>query len=214
MTRQPFPYNDPVSSRYGAPMGRPNESGDYDHTGRLTLRRVPMIDGDYDGGGAYWGGGGTPLYCAWSPDRSIVVYLRANGYRAAVASLREDYESAVIVANGETYQPERAALPVIFRAVKSGQFKGDVEAFFPTLPGTRAPWTATVYAHVGQHSTTDKGYYSAMTRAATPAEYAPLLRELRGIYEEGADAVRLDIVQRWTAKHDAARRAALKESGR
>lgn len=211
MARQPFPYNIDVSGRYGAPMGRRNTSGDPDHTGRLNLRRVPMIDGDYDGGGAYWGGGGTTLYCAWSPDRSIVVYLRANGYRAAVASLREDYESAVIVANGETYQPERAALPVIFRAERGGDHKGSVTAVFPTLPGTSDPYTATCYAHIGQHSACDRGWYQT-TRAATPAEYADLLRELRWIYEEGPDTVRLDIVQRWTAKHDDARRAELKES--
>lgn len=108
-------------------------------------------------------------------------------------------------------QPE--TLPVIFRADRSGDHKGSVTAVFPTLPGTSDPWTAVCYAHIGQHSACDRGWY-ATTRAATPAEYAGLLRELRGIYEEGPDAVRLDIVQRWTAKHDAARRAALKESGK
>lgn len=105
-------------------------------------------------------------------------------------------------------QPE--TLPVIFRAERSGDHRGDVTAVFPTEPGD--PFgRAVCYAHIGQHSACDRGWY-ATTRPAAPAEYAALLRELRGIYEEGADAVRLDIVQRWTAKHDAVRRAALKES--
>lgn len=99
-------------------------------------------------------------------------------------------------------------LPVIFRADRSGDFKGGVTAVFPTLPGTYDSATVTVYAHIGQHSTGSRGWY-AMTRAATPAEYAPLLRELQGIYEQGDDAVTLKVVKRWTRHHDDARRAEL-----
>lgn len=103
----------------------------------------------------------------------------------------------------------RPALPVIFRADRSGDHKGTVTAVFPTLPGTSDPWTATCYAHVGQHGTCGRDWY-ATTRAATPAEYADLLNELRGIYErDDRDAVRLDVVNRWTRHHDAARRAEL-----
>lgn len=72
-------------------------------------------------------------------------------------------------------------LPVIFRAERSGPFKGEVTAVFPTLPGTSA-LDFTVYAHVGQHSTGTRGWY-ASTRPATEAESFDLLRELRGIYE-------------------------------
>lgn len=96
MARQ-FPYNHRVDGRYGAPMGRPDDEGDPDYTGRLTLRRVPLDDG-YDGGGAYWGSrlNGESLFCAWSPDRSIVRFFDAKGLRAAVETLREDYGNAGI----------------------------------------------------------------------------------------------------------------------
>lgn len=100
---QTLPYNVNVSGRYGAPMGRQNVRGDMEYAGRLNLRRVPFHDGDYDGGGAYWGrrSGGQSLFCAWSPDRSIVVYLDAIGHRDAAAKVREDYDSARIMAKGE-----------------------------------------------------------------------------------------------------------------
>lgn len=104
----------------------------------------------------------------------------------------------------------RPTLPVIFRAERSGQFKGTVTAVFPTLPGTSNYYTATCYAHVGQHGVCSREWYNG-TRAATPAEYADLLAELRRIYErdDDPDAVRLVITQRWTRHHDVARRAEL-----
>lgn len=74
-----------------------------------------------------------------------------------------------------------STLPVIFRAERSGQFKGEVTAVFPT-----EVWNArgdvTCYAHNGQHGGCSLEWYHR-TRPATPAEYAPLLKELRSIYE-------------------------------
>jgi hypothetical protein len=99
----------------------------------------------------------------------------------------------------------RTVLPVIFRAEKSGQFKAHVTAVFPTLPGTSAH-DFTVYAHVGQHSTGSHGWYYR-TRAAKPAEYAPLLSELRGIYESDPhEPVKLRVVERFSSAYDAERR--------
>lgn len=102
------------------------------------------------------------------------------------------------------------ALPVIFRADRSGDFKGHATAVFPTLPGTSSPYDCTCYAHVGQHGTCGKPWYWT-TRPATEAESADLLRELRGIYESDAygEPVRLVPVKRWTRHHDDARRADL-----
>lgn len=100
-------------------------------------------------------------------------------------------------------------LPVIFRAERSGDHKGSVTAVFPTVPGTSQRYSVTVYAHVGQHGTGCPGWY-ARTRAATPEESADLLRELRGIYETGPDAVSLAVVKRWTRAHDVERIAELK----
>jgi hypothetical protein len=65
--------------------------------------------------------------------------------------------------------------PVIFRTERSGYFKGDVTACFPTIPGN--PGMATCYAHVGQHGSYSWGWYRT-TRLATPDEYADLLAEL------------------------------------
>jgi len=95
------------------------------------------------------------------------------------------------------------SLPVIFRAEKSGDFKGQVTAVFPTLPHDYAGRYFTVYAHIGQHGAGSPGWYRE-TRAAKPDEFAPLLRELRGIYETGPDAVRLEVRQRMTPGHRAA----------
>ncbi len=71
--------------------------------------------------------------------------------------------------------------PVIFRAERSGDFKGEVTAVLPTIDAN--PGKLTVYAHIGQHSEATRGWYNE-TRAATPDEYAGLMRELSGIYGE------------------------------
>ena len=78
---------------------------------------------------------------------------------------------------------------------------------------TSDPHSATCYAHVGQHGTLDRGY-AASCRLATDVEAAPLLAELRGIYERNEDleAVRLVVVKRWTRHHDEARIKSLSRS--
>jgi len=100
----------------------------------------------------------------------------------------------------------RQTLPVLFRADKQGDFKGHVTAVFPTLPGDSDPWSVTCYAHVGQHGSCTKAWYWT-TRPATPAEFADLLCELRGIYSRAGDPDAVDLVnvKRWTRHHDAAR---------
>lgn len=61
------------------------------------------------------------------------------------------------------------ATTVIFRADRSGDFKGQVTAVFPA--------DMSCYAHIGQHSECGDDWYRT-TRPATPAEYASLHREL------------------------------------
>lgn len=103
--------------------------------------------------------------------------------------------------------PDEPSLPVMFRVSKDAD--REVAAVFPTLPGTNDPSTVTVYAHVGQHGSAPWSYVRDRTRPATEAEYAPLLREVRSIYEGGPDPVRLRVVQRATrAMYDERRRAA------
>jgi hypothetical protein len=112
-------------------------------------------------------------------------------------------------------------IPVIFRAERgcrataTGRDDGyrHITAVFPTEPATPDPYTATCYAHIGQHSGCRRAWYRT-TEPATPEQYADLLAELRRIYETGPDAVRLKIVKRWTQRHDEARRAALRATER
>lgn len=80
-----LPYTQKVNGRYGAPMGRRSDHAQ-DFVGRVHLRRVPFVDGDYDPGGAYWGGGGGPLFCAWD-DEGHVLYFRHDSRDAAKAEL-------------------------------------------------------------------------------------------------------------------------------
>ena len=96
------------------------------------------------------------------------------------------------------------SLPVIFRADRSGPFKGDVTAVFPTIPADYAGLEMTCYAHTGQHSGCAHVWYRG-TRPAKPEEYAGLLAELRGIYgrDGGPDdpPVVLRVARRITANH-------------
>lgn len=93
MAGKPFPYNVPVNGRYGAPMGRPSGGQGHEEYQRLTLRRVPLYDGCYDKGGAYWGGP-SDLWCAWSPSRDVVRFVRAMRYWEAEHLIREEFPSA------------------------------------------------------------------------------------------------------------------------
>lgn len=101
-------------------------------------------------------------------------------------------------------------IPVIFRAdTEDGRLW--VTAVFPTELGTNDPNTFTIYQHIGQHGSATREWYSR-TRRATPAEYAPLLKELRGIYGRsvnGDGVYVLRVVQRMTRAHDRRRREQL-----
>jgi hypothetical protein len=67
-------------------MGRPSDPLT-EFVGEIHLERVPLTDGgDYDEGGAYWGGGGGNLYCAWD-DEGHEHYLRARNLKDAKAKL-------------------------------------------------------------------------------------------------------------------------------
>lgn len=77
-----------VSSKYGAPMGRPNAlPADPSVKVQLHLRLLDMVDGDYDEGGAYWGGGGDPIRVAYNEDVLVFVRTRTR-YEAKAAVLK------------------------------------------------------------------------------------------------------------------------------
>lgn len=98
-TSQPAPFTVSVSNRFGAPMGRANLIPSNPSTVKaLSIVFVPFTDGDYDAGGAYWGGGkdSLPLFCAWgeSDTEQAAIYVRAAGYPEAVEMVKQTFPNA------------------------------------------------------------------------------------------------------------------------
>jgi len=79
------PFDRPVFAKYGAPMGRHSDSVD-SFQGPVEIYRVPMHDGGYDKGGAYWGYGLIKLYCVIDANDNTL-YRRAWTMRELVATL-------------------------------------------------------------------------------------------------------------------------------
>ena len=71
---------------------------------------------------------------------------------------------------------------VMFRAEKSGDFRGEISAVLSELdaPTFDVRGEATCYAHAGQHSSCSVSWFFR-TRAAKPHEYAALQRELESL---------------------------------
>lgn len=100
-------------------------------------------------------------------------------------------------------------LPVMFRAERSGDFKGNVIAVFPGEAGSTAdPWSVEIFdAREGSASAT-WGWVKENTRPATSAEYAALLARLRRMYGSArhGEPVQLRVIQRVSREmHDARR---------
>ena len=75
-----------VNAKEGAPMGRQNKlPPDPSAPIKLRLHRLTMVDGDYDEGGAYWGGGGDPIRVAY--DETVLIFVRAKTRYAAKAEV-------------------------------------------------------------------------------------------------------------------------------
>jgi len=103
-------------------------------------------------------------------------------------------------------------LPVLFRVIG-----GEVLALFPTVPEQcGSDHMVESYAHVGQHGAASVEL-TRLGRRATPAEYAPLLRELRAIYERalapGDTRYRLRVMERFNRRAYQAARAQLHADG-
>lgn len=83
-----------VSSASGAPMGRRAKHGELSTADqKFTLRRIPINQGGYDSGGAYWGLG-QPLYLYESEDCKVSDFIRAKDREDAKAKVRQRYPSA------------------------------------------------------------------------------------------------------------------------
>ena len=76
-----------VSCKFGAPMGRSN-----DHiSGKCYLQPVQFVDGDYDKGGAYWGGGrGTMRLWVAQDSEEGQMFVRANTRNDAKRLIQDD----------------------------------------------------------------------------------------------------------------------------
>lgn len=79
---------DNVNAKRGAPMGRQPIFDNDDAT--VTVFKVNMVDGDYDDGGAYWGGGqGTdPPFCARGD--GFLAFTRAKNIDEARAHFQDE----------------------------------------------------------------------------------------------------------------------------
>lgn len=100
------PFLVSVSSRFGAPMGRRDSiPADASTVRALSLSFVPFVDGDYDQGGAYWGGGAStlPLFCAWGETEdgeAVHVFTRAASYASAATFARVAFPNATVTNAG------------------------------------------------------------------------------------------------------------------
>lgn len=82
----------PVSSRYGAPMGRRSATfPNLDPAERISLIRIRINSGGYDAGGAYWGIG-APLWCAMDHTGECA-YFRARDRAAAKAHVIANHDT-------------------------------------------------------------------------------------------------------------------------
>lgn len=80
-----------VYCKYGAPMGRRSYCDE--PTAKVSLFRVRFVDGDYDDGGAYWGGN-SRLYCARTTDgESVQLFVRVADREIAKRDLLARYPS-------------------------------------------------------------------------------------------------------------------------
>jgi hypothetical protein len=86
-----------ASSRFGAAMGRGDTHAKelQDQPVAFELVRLAWVDGDYDAGGAYWGGvAGQHIYRAYSP-LGVDLYRRATSFQDAEAQIKKrDYPLA------------------------------------------------------------------------------------------------------------------------
>ena len=86
-------FINPVSCKYGAPMGR-HTGPEYLDTslGKISLRRVPLDSGGYDKGGAYWGIG-QPLWETLDQDGNGFIF-RAGDRGKAKAHILDMFDDA------------------------------------------------------------------------------------------------------------------------
>lgn len=84
--------SDPVSCARGAPMGATSYLDAPDEP--LYVQLVDMVDGDYGADGTYWGGGGMPLYCGFTPGFANRIYVRSPSVKGAQTQIKTEFPEA------------------------------------------------------------------------------------------------------------------------
>ena len=125
---------DQVPCRYGAPMGRADTlPDDLEDEVELFVAQMPLVDGDYDEGGAYWGGGDHKIgwmFCAYSTDNRIQVFARALTAQLAAAKVYERIPGLTAVqvvtedGNGNPVELQRIEREEIMAGVRWLEEKG------------------------------------------------------------------------------------------
>ena len=84
----------PVNCQYGAPMGRNwVTGGDFDPAQPLHLNYVPLNNGGYDKGGAYWGHG-PRIYVIYDDLGEFMHSMRTVSRNAAKNEFRQAWPDA------------------------------------------------------------------------------------------------------------------------
>jgi hypothetical protein len=89
-----------AASQYVSSMGRSDTQGDSTKNLALTLIQLRWVDGDYDTGGAYWGGSRSEhIYRAYGyqEDETVELFIRAKSFSAAESLILADYPYATFV---------------------------------------------------------------------------------------------------------------------
>jgi len=86
-----------ATSQWGASMGRCDHISDPNHPVKFHLVKLRWVDGDYDNGGAYWGGGmGDNIFHAWGDGREDEqeIFVRAPNRFHARMMVRKEFFNA------------------------------------------------------------------------------------------------------------------------
>ena len=91
--------DNPVSCKYGAPMGDRGDRGPSDDNYKFHLQRIIFVGGDYDKAGTYWGGGRDtdPLYGYMGYDEEdglVRGFVRAENREQAKEEVKYEYPNA------------------------------------------------------------------------------------------------------------------------
>lgn len=84
------PFMEDVNCARGAPMGRTNQVVSVEPDRGLFMVRVPFQGDAYDPGGAYWGLPSN-LWCVFSHDHELVIYVRATYPEEAIEQVKKQH---------------------------------------------------------------------------------------------------------------------------